>query len=268
MPYLKFIDKVGMLRYHKIEEKEKDCGENMNEQKKKKIKIGVITALTIAGLSIAAVTANNIVQKNITSGSVEVENINLQLQDQSGNFVKELPNWDPGDVNMIKWNVKNIGTAAIYTRNKLRIYWNEEIEDSKQVIFLYPANMSKSEIIEDCKKGESSKYAIQVDVGDVTLDDKTVKKGIEYSFFGDALNGSEMVINGTEINYNSPDFEVRTDETSPTEDNIAFNILLSPDTTFLYGGKTLTIEVITEAMQHTDDGKSEWKIVDKQTLGK
>lgn len=256
-----------MLGYHKIEVKEKDYGGYMDERKKKKIKIGLITALTIAGLSIAAVTANNTIQKKVTSGTVEVESINLQLQDKSGNFVKELPNWDPGDVNMIKWNVKNVGTAAIYTRNRLRIYWNEDIEDSKQVIFLYPANMSKSEIIEDYKKGESSKYAIKANIGDITLEDKTIKKGIEYSFLGDALDGSEMVVNGTEINYNSPDFEAKTDETSPTEDNVAFNILLSPDTTFLYGGKTLTIEVVTEAMQHTDDGKAEWKIVDRQALG-
>lgn len=250
-----------------MEEREKDCGGCMNEQKKKKIKIGVITALTIAGLSIAAVTANKTIQKKVTSGTVEIESINLQLQDQSGNFVKELSNWDPGDVNMIKWDVKNIGTAAIYTRNRLRIYWNEDVADSEQVIFLYPANMSKSEIIEDYKKGESSKYAIKANVGDITLEDKTIKKGIEYSFFGDPLDGSEMVVNGTEINYNSPDFESKTDETISTEDNIAFNILLSPDITFLYGGKTLTMEVVTEAMQHTDDGKAEWKIVDKQVLG-
>lgn len=239
----------------------------MNEQKKKKIKIGVITAITIAGLSIAAVTANKALENVVTSGTVNVEAINLQIKDKDGNNTKELKSWDPGDVNMITWKVKNSGTAAVYTRNRISIYWNEDFDDNEQVLYLYPANMSKSEIIEDYKKGADSKYAINVEVGDITLEDGTIKRGIQYSFNGDSLDGSEMTGLSKEENYNSADFTSATDDSNVSEDDIAFNILLSPKTTYLYGDKTITIDVVTEAMQHTDDGKEEWHIVDKQSIG-
>lgn len=239
----------------------------MDKQKKNKIKVGVITALTVAGVSIAAVTANYVLQNTVTSGTVDVEAINLQIKQQDGSYTKELPNWDPGDVNMITWKVKNSGTSAVYTRNKIRVYWNGNVPDDGQMLYLYPANMSKSQILEDFKKGEESEYAIQVTAGDITIEGGTTKKGIEYSFAGDSLDGTEMTNISQEENYNSPKFGTTTDDQSTTEDDVAFNILLSPKTSYLYSNKSLTIEVITEAMQHTDDGKEEWHIVDKQSLG-
>ena len=139
--------------------------------------------------------------------------------------------------------------------------------NNSQYIYLYPANMSKEEIIEDFKKGEDSQYAIDVTSGTITLDSGEEKNGIEYSLLGDSLDGSEMVGKSKEINYNSVDFDKTTDDSSTTEDTIAFNILLSPKTSYLFAGKTITIKVVTEAMQYTDEGKAEWKIVDTQTIG-
>ena len=107
----------------------------MDKQKKsKKIKVIVGTALVIAGVSVAVVTANKVVQNTVKSGTVTVESINLQLIDEKGNSTKELSSWDPGDVETISWKVKNTGTAAVYTRNKLRVYWNEELPDNEQVL--------------------------------------------------------------------------------------------------------------------------------------
>ena len=126
--------------------------------------------------------------------------------------------------------------------------------------------MSKQEIIEDFKKGEDSKYKLNVTSGEITLDDNNVKKGIEYQFLGDVLDGTKMTGKSKEVNYNSESFVNTTDDKSEVEDEIAFNILLSPNTSYLYEGKTLTIKVVTEAMQFTEEGKEEWQIVDTQTI--
>ena len=44
-------------------------------------------------------------------------------------------------------------------------------------------------------------------------------------------------------------------------------IYFNPKSSYLYEGKTLTVKVVTEAMQCTEDGKAEWQIVDTQSIG-
>lgn len=240
----------------------------MDKQKKsKKIKVIVGTALVIAGVSVAVVTANKVVQNTVKSGTVTVESINLQLIDEKGNSTKELSSWDPGDVETISWKVKNTGTAAVYTRNRLRVYWNEELPDNEQVLYLYPANVSKTEILKDIVKGDAAQYAVDAEYGDITLDNGEVKKGYEIEVLGDILDGSEMTGKSKEVNYNIDAFDKTTDDTNTTEDDIAYKLVLSPKTSYLYSDKTLKVEVVTEAMQCTPDGKEAWNIVDVQTLG-
>ncbi len=233
---------------------------------KKKIGVIVFIIVIAVGIVLATVSTNRLIQNLVRSGTVQVEEINLQLRDLEGNGTKEIADWEPGDVDLVTWKVKNIGTSAVYTRNKLQIYWNEEVLSNNQVIYLYPANMSKKEIIEDFKKDEDSKYKLNVTSGDITLDNNTVRKGIEYQFLGDVLDGTKMTGNSKEVNYNSESFVNTTDDKSEVEDEIAFNILLSPNTSYLYEGKTLTIKVVTEAMQFTEEGKAEWQMVDTQTI--
>ena len=240
----------------------------MSEQKKsKKIKLIVGLLIVIAGVSIAVITANRSLENVVTSGTVSVESINLQLIDEKGNSTKNLTSWDPGNLEKITWTVKNTGTAAVYTRNKLRIYWNKNVPDEEQVLYLYPANISKQDILADIAKGDNAEYAIKANYGTITLDDGSTKKGFEYEILGDVLDGSEMTGLSEEVNYNSKSFEPTTDDTSAVEDSVAYNLLLSPDTSYLYGKHSLTIEVITEAMQCTEDGKEEWHIVGTQSLG-
>lgn len=226
----------------------------------------MIIVITV-GIVLAMVSTNKLIQNLVKSGTVKVEEINLQLKDLEGNTTKEIADWEPGDVDLVTWKVKNIGTAAVYTRNKLQIYWNEEVSSNNQVIYLYPANMSKQEIIEDIKKGEESEHKINANFGEIQVDDNnTSKKGIEYQFLGDVLDGTKMTGKAKEVNYNSESFENKTDDNSNVEDEIAFNMVLSPNTSYLYEGKTITIRVVTEAMQFTQEGKEEWQIIDTQTI--
>ena len=237
------------------------------ENKKKKTKWLVTSLIIIAGIAVA-VTAGGIIQAIVKAGTVKVDKINLQLKDADGNEGKELRDWEPGDIDLISWKVKNIGTAAVYTRNKLQIYWNEPVDDELKVIYLYPANMSREEILNDFKKGEESEYAIKVEQGTIDFGDSVGEKvGIQYEFFGDVLDGTKMTGKSKEVDYNTQANAKTTDDTSTTEDDVAFYILFSPKTSFVFEDKTVSIKVITEAMQYTDDGKAEWHIVDSQSIG-
>lgn len=235
--------------------------------KKKMIIVIVCIIIIFIGIVIATTSTNWIMEHFVKSGTVEVDEINLQLKDIDGNVSKEIKNWEPGDINQISWSVKNLGTAAVYTRNKIQIYWNEDVVDNPQYIFLYPDNMSKEEILEDFKKGENSTYAIKATAGDININENTAKKGIEYEFLGDVLDGTKMTGKSEEVNYNDKSFPKSTDDDKTNEDTIAFKMLFSPKTSYLYEGKTVTVKVITEAMQYTDNGKAEWKIVDSQVIG-
>lgn len=237
------------------------------KNKKKKISVMILIVLLIAVIVIATVSINKLIENRVNSGTVEVENINLTLTEPSGNSSKEIADWEPGDVDEISWTVKNVGTSAVYTRNKLIIYWNDEIPDESSIITLYPANLTRKQVTEDFKKGENSEYALDLQLKDITLEDGTVKKGIEYSFLGDVLDGTIAKNVSTEVNYNSSDFNSKTDDNVASEDSIAFNILFSLYTTPVYAGKFLSIKVVTEAMQYSAEGKAEWQIVDSQTIG-
>jgi hypothetical protein len=128
--------------------------------------------------------------------------------------------------------------------------------------------MSKQEISNDMKKGENSEYMIKVESGDIVIDDEgTTKKGFEYFFNGDTLDGTKMTGKSKEVDYNLQSNVKTTDDNSSTEDDIAFNVYFNPKSSYLYEGKTLTVKVVTEAMQCTEDGRAEWQIVDTQSIG-
>ena len=239
-------------------------------KEKKKIIIFIICLILIlilVGVVFATINTNKIIENIVKSGTVQVESINIELKDSKGNVGKEIADWEPGDVNQITWNVKNIGTSAVYTRNKLQIYWNEDVFSDEQYIYLYPANMTREQIIEDFNRGENSTYAIKVTNGKINVAENISKQGIEYDFLGDVLDGSKMTDKSKEVNYNVQSLLKTTDDDNAKEDVVSFKIMFSPKTSYLYEGKTVTVKVITEAMQFTEDGKAEWQIVDTQTIG-
>ena len=74
-----------------------------------------------------------------------------------------------------------------------------------------------------------------------------------------------------EVNYNISkesviDKNISTDDSNATIDEIAYKILLSPKTSYLYQGNKIHVKVITEAMQYTEDGSENWKIADIQEI--
>lgn len=229
----------------------------MMKNKNKKIIVGTIICVSIVLVVLATVTFDRIIRNTVKTGTVSVDKINLLIENESGESSKEMTSFGPGDIETLKWTVKNTGTAGIYTRNILRIYWNEEVPSTAQYIYLYPANMTKEEILADFRKGDDSEHQIKLEQKEITVDDEK-RLGIEYEILGDVLDGSEMTGVSKEVNYNSKYFVTSTDDNDETLDEIAFKILLSPKTSYLYEGKSLAVKVDTEAMQYTDE---RWRIM-------
>lgn len=238
---------------------------------KKKI-IGIILIIIVAiiiiiGYVLAVFTDTTNTDSTINVGSVSIEPINLQVQiDQLGTMGKTGAEMEPGDVNLITWQVKNTGKSAIYTRHTLRIYWNEEIDyTNNDEISLYPANLTKAQITEDLNN--EKQYKINKEENKIIVNKNNEQKlGVEYKFYGDILDGEDAIGYSQEKDYNNSDFEKTTDDTSTKEDIVAFKIIMNPEMSYLFQDKTISIEVITEAMQYNINGESIWQVVDTQTI--
>lgn len=241
------------------------------ENKKKKIIIIstiVITSFIIIGIVYALVSGKLNLFGKTTTGSVEIETLNLSLKKTNGSEVNVL---EPADINILSWTTKNIGTSGILTRHTLEIYWNDETDaNANNLLYLYPANMSKEAILADYEKGEESKYLIKTEKVSKTVNGQ-VRYGIKYQFLGDTLDGTDMTGVSKEKDYNLNNSEVtienaKTDDNEATSDSIAYKILLSPKTSYLYQGKNVSVKVTTEAMQYTEAGSENWKVVDTQEI--
>ena len=131
--------------------------------------------------------------------------------------------------------------------------------------------MTDSAILEDFEKGLNSEYEITAEKVTKAWGNKTIH-GLKYQFVSDTLNGTDNKNINQEVNYNLDNSEVTiadftTDDTSATQDNIAFKVLLSPQTSYLYQGSQVYIRVTTEGMQYTEDGSGTWQIVETAEIG-
>ena len=217
--------------------------------------------LIIVGFTLAFFTDSINTEGTIRTGSVAIDPINLQVQvNQTGTMGRQVSSIDPGDSNLITWHVKNKGKSEIYTRNTLKIYWNENIEyTNNNEIYLYPANMTKEQITADFIGSKES--AIIGENKIIKTKNNEEKLGIEYVFYGDTLDGIDATGVSVERNYNTSKYSKATDDTSTVEDNIAFKMFFNPRMSYLFQEKTLSIEVVTEAMQYNLNGDPVWEVV-------
>lgn len=232
-----------------------------------KRKIAIITTIVIAFFAIMAViyalaSGSIDIWGKTTTGSVEIETINLKYIKNNGENVEVV---EPSDYNTISWTTKNVGTAGILTRHTLEIIWNEfDNLGANNMIALYPANISKEDAIEDFES-INSKYKIEVQNTEKSINGNN-RTGIKYQFLGDILDGTDMTGVSKEVNYNLAEFDNKTDDNNNNEDNISFKLLISPKLSYLYQNKSLSIFVKTEAMQYAEDGNQEWVVVDEKQV--
>lgn len=239
---------------------------------KKTVIFSIIIVMVFVILMTSYALFTDVITKNnkFTMGNLKIENRDLKVENKLTKTMEtEITVWSPGDANIITWNTVNVGTVGAKTRHTIQVYWkNSNIDDSAQeLIYLYPVNMTNEEILQDYA-GEKTN-AISVDRQAIIQVNNENKKGFSYTFYGDTLNGSDNKNIATEVDYDNKNFgttEFTSVESDDTLDKIAFRILLSPSAPYLYQKEQLSVHIITEALQYTEDGNGEWQIESIQDI--
>lgn len=245
----------------------------MSNRKRKIITIIsiVILSFTIMGIVYALLSDNMTLINKIKIGTLQIEDLNLKIINQKEEEVESML---PGDIDILSWTTKNVGTSAVLTRQIIEIYWDDDVEqieeESRKMIYMFPANISEEVILEDYVKGEQAQYMLKSEKVSKEIGGK-VKKGIKYQFIGDTLNGSDGNDVSKEINHNSTetaviDSNINTDDNDAKLDEIAFRLLMNPQTSYLYEGTDIKVIITTEGMQYTEDGSESWKVLDTQEI--
>ena len=199
-------------------------------------------------------------------GTVAINDTNLLITDNTGKNVQSFMTWNPGDVNTISWKVENIGTKSIATRNKLYIYWDDEMNkysEADNVVYLYPQNMSNNDIEAEmlAKKPDS-----KINIGEpkqFTINGKT-HKGWEYIVPGDILDGvGKDAETGDAF---ETDYKSNINDMSATYDSIAYKLALSNFANVHTMDKNLKVVVVTEVMQARNTSDAVWEAVQVQEV--
>lgn len=238
-------------------------------------KIILIILIVIAGLAFiasvyAVVSEVYEINHKVKTGTVTLQDINLKIEDRlTGVMEDRLTKWSPGDASILTWDTVNTGTAAVRTRHTIQVYWNDTNigESAKDLLYFYPANMTNEEVLADFNQTKSK--ALEIDRESTIEVDGAQKIGVSYTFLGDILDGTDKTEFAEEKNYDAEGFEEETfttKESQTTSDKIGLRILLNPNTSYLFQEKELSIKVITEAMQYTEDGVGEWTVQSTQVI--
>lgn len=238
-------------------------------------KIILIILIVIAGMALVASVYAVIsevyeINHKVKTGTVTLQDINLKIEDRlTGVMEDQLARWSPGDASILTWDTVNTGTAAVRTRHTVQVYWNNTniSADAKDLLYFYPANMTNEEVLADFNANKQK--ALQAD-RDATIEvDGANKVGISYMFLGDILDGTDKTGYATEVNYDNADYGTETFttvENNNLSDKIGLRILLNPNTSYLFQEEELSIKVITEAMQYTENGTGEWTVQSTQVI--
>jgi len=228
----------------------------MDSKKKKSLIIALVLVLitaVIIGIAYALLTSSNSKINKIRVGSLDIEIVNLDLKKNNTSTRIMMP----GDIDVISWTAENVGTSAALTRHAIDIYWKDvesinEIteENAENLLILYPSTMTDEEIMADFNGEGTAKLEVELIPTEVSkeVDGKTVY-GIRYKFVGDTLEGT-----------------VAQGVAESTSQDISFKLLLSPRTSYLYQNEPVSIEVVTEGMQYTEEGSGTWTVTDSEGI--
>ncbi len=244
---------------------DKENKETQKKDNKKLILIILIVIVSMAFVASAYAVISQVfkINQKITTGTLTLQDINVKIENRLTGLMEDtITQWSPGDASILTWDTVNTGTAAVNTRHIIQVYWDETDidDDAKNLLELYPANMTNAEVLTDYNNTKTK--AKQVDRNKIDVDG-VQKTGISFMFYGDILDGTDKTGFATEVNYNDEQYGESTftaKETNNLSDKIAFRVLLSPNTSYLYQEKHLSIRVITEAMQYSQDGVGEWVV--------
>ena len=178
--------------------------------------------------------------------------------------------WAPGDVNTLRWDIDNLGSASIDLRYTLQIYWNEgpgmtsltnesagsALWAEAPFIYLYPSTMADADILTDLSSGSPSAF---IAIGSSGVQYKNAsgatRFGYSYTFAGATLDG---------VGKNA----VTGDATTPgaTSDRQEFKLALAPDAPAGFMSRTLVCALQVEGKQHRNTTDSDWHLVQTQAI--
>lgn len=220
----------------------------------------VITYILVVATTYAIMTTHDQKSNKFVVGSldIQIQNLDLKKNNTSTRIVM------PGDIDTLSWTAKNVGKNTALTRHVLDVYWantsnsvgqiNELTEaDASSLLVLYPATMSNEEIMEDYNGTKAHQLtpieAFPTQVSKVVNGETITVYGIRYKFVGDTLEGTEP-----------------QGIASSTSQDISFKVLLSPETSYLYQNQPIKVDVLTEAMQYTEQESGTWTVTDNESI--
>ena len=222
--------------------------------------VSVILLCYIFSSTLAYMTDNQQVTMSAQAGTVQINGPNIQFLPSDSNVGEpvisgnKITVWDPGDINIIQWQVDNLGNKSVDLRYQINLYWNEgpgmlptdnEPTDSplweeKPYVYLYPATLTDEEIRADMESATPSKY-IAIGNSDVEYHNSDGATRYGYSFM---LNG--VTLDGVGENAETGDATIP----GGTSDLVQYKIALSLNTPAGYMGRTLQFDLQVEAQQH------------------
>ena len=223
-----------------------------------------LVAIVLLFLSFSLITGSMVAyfyslvseDSSLVTGNIRLKKTPLLIEEDPNGIDDDLVvgnslRWFPGDVATIEWSIENLGSKSAITRNILYLAWDSDVDlHEKNVIYLYPANMSDVDIRNDIKNNSA---ALQIPMGDdtsnISIDSKN-RLGFVFPFLGDILDGvgsNAEVGYQMERNTTAPFF--LSDDGSTFKDVIRFKVAFSYNASMDYQDAVIHIGVRTDAIQ-------------------
>lgn len=227
-----------------------------NKKTKTLIIIAALLAITVLviGIAYALFTSSDLKQNKFKVGTLDIQILNLDMKNSSNESTRTLM---PGDIDVVSFTAKNVGTMAALTRHTIDIYWkdvatiNEITElNAEELLVLYPSTMTDEEIRADFAGEKTQK--LEVELMPTVVQKEVAGKsvyGLRYKFVGNTLEGTK------------PQGVADSDS-----QDISYKLLLNPQTSYLYQEEPIGIDVVTEGMQYTEEGSGTWTVTDSDGI--
>lgn len=238
--------------------------------------IVLVTALLLS-LSVFAFFTDNVAKAiNAITGTVRVlvSEPEIQTTYLGTGYSSTIQNWNPGDVNKIKWNIENKGNKSVDTRHIIYLFWDVDVaEDIHEIgsMYLYPTvktdgnAWTETDVATDIAAGAANalgKVEVQYDVVNTGGTGTKTRIGYRYIFNSDVLAGVGAV--GAEDGANDSTEVVgggSKNDGDKYKDFLEFFIAFDPSVNSTMQDQPFEAQIVTQVKQHRNTNDTDWKTV-------
>jgi len=246
----------------------------------KKRKLLIVIPLAVLAVMAMIVTAVALFSDYVakreggTAGMVKVVQEGLEIQTKQGKqeFSETLNNWNPGDVNRLRWRVENKGSKSVDTRNIVWLYWDVEtdiheyyVNTTPGTMYLYPAfsavdgtELSDAAIRANILAGANGALC-KVDTTVLDLGGGVTRVGYRYEFDGDVLSGVGLGAENDAADHSESGLPMANDSENAA-DVLELKIAFDPRTNITMMDVPFKVQVITQAKQHRNSTDNDWTV--------